>query len=36
MADGTINGRIAKDVFEAMVDTGERPAPSSRRAACGR
>ena len=22
MADGTINGRIAKDVFEAMVDTG--------------
>ena len=23
MADGTINGRIAKDVFEAMVDTGE-------------
>jgi len=25
MADGTINGRIAKDVFEAMVDTGERP-----------
>jgi aspartyl-tRNA(Asn)/glutamyl-tRNA(Gln) amidotransferase subunit B len=26
MADGTINGRIAKDVFEAMVDTGEDPA----------
>ena len=26
MADGTINGRIAKDVFEAMVDTGEGPA----------
>ncbi len=25
LADGTINGRIAKDVFEAMVDTGERP-----------
>ena len=25
MADGTINGRIAKDVFEAMVETGERP-----------
>ena len=25
MADGTINGRIAKDVFEAMVDTGEMP-----------
>jgi aspartyl-tRNA(Asn)/glutamyl-tRNA(Gln) amidotransferase subunit B len=23
MADGTINGRIAKDVFEAMVETGE-------------
>jgi aspartyl-tRNA(Asn)/glutamyl-tRNA(Gln) amidotransferase subunit B len=23
MADGTINGRIAKEVFEAMVDTGE-------------
>ena len=22
LADGTINGRIAKDVFEAMVDTG--------------
>ncbi len=26
MADGTINGRIAKDVFEAMVDTGAEPA----------
>ncbi len=26
MADGTINGRIAKDVFEAMVETGEAPA----------
>jgi len=26
MADGTINGRIAKDVFEAMVDTGKAPA----------
>lgn len=26
MADGTINGRIAKDVFEAMVETGDRPA----------
>jgi aspartyl-tRNA(Asn)/glutamyl-tRNA(Gln) amidotransferase subunit B len=25
MADGTINGRIAKDVFEAMVETGETP-----------
>jgi len=25
MADGTINGRIAKEVFEAMVDTGEDP-----------
>ena len=25
MADKTINGRIAKEVFEAMVDTGERP-----------
>ena len=23
VADGTINGRIAKEVFEAMVDTGE-------------
>jgi aspartyl-tRNA(Asn)/glutamyl-tRNA(Gln) amidotransferase subunit B len=23
MADGTINGRIAKDVFEAMVETGK-------------
>jgi aspartyl-tRNA(Asn)/glutamyl-tRNA(Gln) amidotransferase subunit B len=26
MADGTINGRIAKEVFEAMVDTGHDPA----------
>ena len=26
LADGTINGRIAKDVFEQMVDTGENPA----------
>ena len=26
MADGTINGRIAKDVFEEMVDTGAPPA----------
>ena len=25
MADGTINGRIAKEVFEAMVETGEDP-----------
>ena len=25
LADGTINGRIAKDVFEAMVETGEAP-----------
>jgi aspartyl-tRNA(Asn)/glutamyl-tRNA(Gln) amidotransferase subunit B len=25
LADATINGRIAKDVFEAMVDTGEPP-----------
>jgi aspartyl-tRNA(Asn)/glutamyl-tRNA(Gln) amidotransferase subunit B len=25
MADNTINGRIAKEVFEAMVDTGEAP-----------
>ena len=25
MADGTINGRIAKDVFEAMVETGQGP-----------
>jgi aspartyl-tRNA(Asn)/glutamyl-tRNA(Gln) amidotransferase subunit B len=25
-ADGTINGRIAKEVFEAMVETGEDPA----------
>ena len=23
MADGTINGRIAKEVFEAMVETGD-------------
>jgi aspartyl-tRNA(Asn)/glutamyl-tRNA(Gln) amidotransferase subunit B len=26
LADGTISGRIAKDVFEIMVETGERPA----------
>jgi aspartyl-tRNA(Asn)/glutamyl-tRNA(Gln) amidotransferase subunit B len=26
MQDGTINGRIAKDVFEAMVETGDAPA----------
>jgi len=26
MADDTINGRIAKEVFEAMVETGEDPA----------
>ncbi len=26
MADNTINGRIAKDVFEAMVETGKAPA----------
>ena len=26
MADSTINGRIGKDVFEAMVETGEDPA----------
>jgi aspartyl-tRNA(Asn)/glutamyl-tRNA(Gln) amidotransferase subunit B len=26
IADATINGRIAKDVFEAMVETGEPPA----------
>jgi len=26
MSDGTINGRIAKEVFEAMVETGEDPA----------
>ena len=25
LADGTINGRIAKDLFEAMVETGEAP-----------
>jgi aspartyl-tRNA(Asn)/glutamyl-tRNA(Gln) amidotransferase subunit B len=25
MADGTINGRIAKDVFNAMAETGEKP-----------
>ena len=25
LADGTINGRIAKDVFEAMVETGDAP-----------
>ncbi len=27
IADDTINGRIAKEVFEAMVETGEDPAP---------
>jgi aspartyl-tRNA(Asn)/glutamyl-tRNA(Gln) amidotransferase subunit B len=26
IADGTISGRLAKDVFAAMVETGERPA----------
>ena len=26
MADDTINGRIAKEVFEAMVETGKDPA----------
>ena len=26
LADDTINGRIAKDVFEAMVETGKDPA----------
>ena len=26
LADKTINGRIAKEVFEAMVETGEHPA----------
>ncbi|MBV9734529.1 MAG: Asp-tRNA(Asn)/Glu-tRNA(Gln) amidotransferase subunit GatB [Acidisphaera sp.] len=26
LADATINGRIAKEVFEAMVETGEHPA----------
>ncbi len=26
MQDGTINGKIAKDVFEAMVETGDAPA----------
>ncbi|MGI4747381.1 MAG: Asp-tRNA(Asn)/Glu-tRNA(Gln) amidotransferase subunit GatB [Janthinobacterium lividum] len=26
MSDGTINGRIAKDVFEMMVETGDAPA----------
>ena len=25
LADDTINGRIAKDVFEAMVESGESP-----------
>jgi aspartyl-tRNA(Asn)/glutamyl-tRNA(Gln) amidotransferase subunit B len=25
VADGTINGRIAKDVFDAMVETAEAP-----------
>ena len=26
MADNTINGKIAKDVFEAMLESGEHPA----------
>ena len=26
LADGTLNGRLAKEVFEAMVETGESPA----------
>ncbi len=26
LADGTLNGRLAKEVFEAMVETGEPPA----------
>ncbi|MDP9096201.1 MAG: Asp-tRNA(Asn)/Glu-tRNA(Gln) amidotransferase GatCAB subunit B, partial [Pseudomonadota bacterium] len=26
IADGTISGRLAKDVFAAMVETGESPA----------
>ncbi len=36
LADNTINGRIAKEVFEAMVETGRTRRPSSRRAACAR
>ena len=31
IADRTINGRIAKEVFEEMVDTGEKPASIVRR-----
>ena len=36
IADNTITGRIAKDVFEAMVETGKIPPRSSRKRACGR
>ena len=36
MADGTINGRIGKEVFEAMVETGQDPPASSTREDCAR
>ena len=36
MADNTINGKIAKDVFEAMVETGEDPAAIVDERACAR
>ena len=36
MADNTISGRIAKDVFEAMVETARIRLRSSRRRGCGR
>ncbi len=36
IADSTINGKIAKEVFEDMVETGEDPEASWNARACGR
>ena len=36
LADKTINGTLAKEVFEAMVETGKTPPPSSMSVACAR
>ena len=36
IADNTISGRIAKDVFAEMFETGKAPRPSSRPRACAR
>ena len=36
IADGTISGRIAKDVFAEMVETGEAPAAISTARGCGK